>query len=258
MQHKDEHFVVTGAGTGIGRAITLRLAAEGASLTLLGRRMDPLRETERLARSAGAPDPFVVSCDVSDKAAVGNAIEQAATALGPLRGLIANAGIGGSNQPGDEDRWDQLVATNLSGTYYCFRAAIEQLVDDEQPRHLVAISSILGRIGVGGYTGYCASKTGILGLVRALAAELAPRDIQVNAVCPGWVDTEMAWEGIDGMAAGMKVSRDEAYKLAMSAVPMGRMSQPSDIAGLVGWLVSGDAPGLTGQGLDMNNGAFMI
>ena len=108
------------------------------------------------------------------------------------------------------------------------------------------------------YTGYCASKTGILGLVRALAAELAGDNVQVNAVCPGWVDTEMAWDGIEGMAKGMQVSKDEAYAAAMSAVPMGRMSKPEDVAGLVSWLASSESRGVTGQGLDMNGGAYMI
>jgi NAD(P)-dependent dehydrogenase (short-subunit alcohol dehydrogenase family) len=258
VRHVEQHFIVTGAGSGIGRAIALRLATEGAHLTLLGRRLAPLQETERLARNAGSPDPFLASCDVAEPEQIRDTISQAAVALGPFRGLIANAGIGGSNSPGDGDRWDQLLATNLSGTYHCFREAASRLVEDDRPRHLIAISSILGRIGVAGYTGYCASKSGILGLVRAMAAELAPRGIHVNAVCPGWVDTEMARDGIAGMAKGMDVSEERALDIAMSAVPMGRMSRPEDIAGLVSWLVSAEARGITGQGLDMNNGAFMI
>ena len=126
-----------------------------------------------------------------------------------------------------------------------------------EARHLVAISSILARIGVGGYTGYCASKAGIMGMVRAFAHELAPENVQVNSVCPGWVETDMAWAGIGGMARAMNVDRDEAYRIAMSAVPLGRMSQPEHVAGLVAWLLSPDATGVTGQGLDMNNGAWM-
>lgn len=258
MKHQDQHFLVTGAGSGIGRAIALRLAAEGATITLMGRRTEPLRETERLVLAAGGPDPFVVSCDVGSRAAVSEAVASAANAQGPLRGLIANAGIGGPNWDGDDDRWDDLITTNLSGTYHCFRAASRHLIEDGRARHLIAVSSILGRIGVPGYTGYCASKTGLLGLVRALAAELASKDVQVNAICPGWVDTEMAWEGIEGMAKGMRVSKEEAYAAAMSAVPLGRMSAPEDIAGLLCWLVSDDSRGVTGQGIDMNGGAFMI
>ena len=119
------------------------------------------------------------------------------------------------------------------------------------------ISSILARIGVAGYTGYCASKAGILGLARALAVELAPEDVHVNAVCPGWVATEMAFQGIQGIADGVGTDYDGAMEMAMSQVPMGRMSEPEDVAGLVAWLLTPDARGVTGQGLDMNGGAFM-
>jgi NAD(P)-dependent dehydrogenase (short-subunit alcohol dehydrogenase family) len=166
---------------------------------------------------------------------------------------------GGRTSQGDADRFEELVQTNLVGAYNTLRAAQRHL-ERETPRdarHMVAVSSILARIGVAGYTGYCASKAGLLGLVRALAMELAPREVQVNAVCPGWVDTEMAWEGIDGIAAGLGVTRAEALAAAMADVPLGRMSRPEHVAGLVSWLLSPDARGVTGQALDMNNGAWM-
>jgi ketoreductase len=121
----------------------------------------------------------------------------------------------------------------------------------------VITASILARIAVPGYTGYSASKAGLLGLVRSLAAELGGEDIQVNAICPGWVDTTMAWDGIEGIAEADGISRDAAYARAMEAVPLGRMSQPADIAGVVAWLLSADARGVTGQAIDVNGGAFM-
>ena len=251
------HIAVTGAGTGIGRAIALRLAREGARLTLLARDTGRLEETVRIARDEGAASALAIGCDVQDRAAVGRAFARAAEAHGPLHVLVANSGIGGSNEPGPGDRFDELVATNLTGTYDCLRSAQAHLADGPDARHLVVIASVLARIGVPGYTGYCASKAGLLGLVRALAMELAPQNVQVNAVCPGWVDTAMARQGLDGMAAGMRVSSDEAYRIAMQAVPLGRMSEPEDVAGLVAWLCSPDARGVTGQGLDMNGGAFM-
>ena len=108
-----------------------------------------------------------------------------------------------------------------------------------------------------GYSGYCASKAGVSGLVRALAAELAPLHVQVNAVAPGWVDTAMAREGLEGMAAAMGITQDEALAIAMKDVPLGRMGRPEEIAGLIAWLTSPDAQGMTGQTLDMNGGAFM-
>ncbi len=248
---------ITGAGTGIGRAIALRLAAEGHSLALMARNTERLQETADAAIAAGAPVVEVIGCDIRNRTEVDRAFSDAHTALGDLHCLVANSGIGGPNSDGPDDRFDDLVQTNLMGTYYCTRAAQRHLEAGPGDRHLIAIASILGRFGVAGYTGYCASKTGILGMVRALSHELAADGIQVNAICPGWVETEMAWEGIDGMAEGMGISREDAHGIAMQAVPLGRMSQPADVAGVVAWLVSGDARGVTGQGIDINGGAWM-
>jgi NAD(P)-dependent dehydrogenase (short-subunit alcohol dehydrogenase family) len=232
-----KHAVVTGAGTGIGRAIAQRLAADGAQLTLLARDEARLRDVVPGARTR--------SVDIRDRDAVFAAFDE------PLDALVANAGIGGPNPPGEGDRFDDIVRTNLYGTYWCVRAAEPLLADGGR---IVVTSSILARIGVAGYTGYCASKAGLLGLVRSLAAELAPRRIQVNAICPGWVDTDMAWQGLSewpGMTA------DEAWDVAKLEVPLRRMSAPAEVAGTVAWLLSDDAIGVTGQAIDQNNGAWM-
>lgn len=251
--HLPSHsYIITGAGTGIGAAIAQRLSRPGVRLTLLGRREELLRRSAAACVALGA-DVVVRPCDVRDAQAVRLVVDEAG-ATGPITAVIANAGIGGGNQPGPGDRWDDLLATNLSGTYHAFRAAEPHLVEGG---HLLAISSILARIGVAGYTGYCASKAGILGLVRALALELAPRRIQVNALCPGWVETDMAWEGLDGIASAIGGSRDEAIRLAMRDVPLGRMGTPAEVAGTVAWMLSPDARGLTGQGIDLNGGAWM-
>ena len=245
------HVVVTGAGTGIGQAIAERLARDGATLTLLA------RDVDRLAAVAGPIGATAMACDIRDAAATDAAFATAAERRGPINVLVANAGIGGHNGPGEGDRFADLVATNLVGTYTCLRAAQRHFAPPGSSRHLVVISSILARIAVPGYTGYSASKAGLLGLVRSLAAELAPADVPVNAICPGWVDTTMAWTGIEGMAAADGISRDEAHARAMSEVPLRRMSQPADIAGVVAWLLSPDARGVTGQAIDVNGGAFM-
>ncbi|HVS85469.1 MAG TPA: SDR family NAD(P)-dependent oxidoreductase [Gaiellaceae bacterium] len=246
------HVVVTGAGRGIGKAIALRLASEGASLSLLARGLDAL---ERTAEEVGGA--FVAQVDIRDEAQVEAGFAAAAAANGPIHALVANSGIGGPNEAGAEDRFGDLVATNLVGTYLCVRAAQRRLAPGPERRDLVVIASILARIGVAGYTGYCASKAGLLGLVRSLAAELAPENVQVNAICPGWVETDMAWEGIDLLAGALGVSREDAFAEAMREVPLRRMSQPEDVAGTVAWLLSPDSRGVTGQTIDQNGGAVM-
>jgi NAD(P)-dependent dehydrogenase (short-subunit alcohol dehydrogenase family) len=233
-----KHVVVTGAGTGIGRAIARRLADEGARLTLLARDESRLGDV--------VPGAVTKSVDIRDRDAVLAAFDE------PLDALVANAGIGGPNEPGDGDRWDDIVQTNLYGSYWCVRAAEPHLADGGR---IVVTSSILARIGVPGYTAYCASKAGLLGLVRAFAAELAPRRIQVNGICPGWVNTEMAWQGLSVWPG---LTPDEAWEIAKREVPLRRMSEPEEIAGTVAWLLSADALGVTGQGIDHNNGAWMI
>jgi NAD(P)-dependent dehydrogenase (short-subunit alcohol dehydrogenase family) len=229
-----KHVAVTGAARGIGLAIAERLAAEGARLTLLD------RDEPRLD---GATIRVV---DISDRDAVFAAFNE------PLDALVANAGIGGGTEPGENDRFDEILQTNLYGTYWCVRAAEPLLADGGR---IVVTSSILSRIGVAGYTGYCASKAALLGLVRSLAAELAPRRIQVNAICPGWVDTDMTRLGLS-LFEGL--TQEEAWDVAKQEVPLRRMSDPSEIAGTVAWLLSDDSVGVTGQAIDQNNGAFMI
>ena len=245
------HVVVSGAGTGIGRAIALRLAREGASVTLLA----------RLEETAASIDgtAHVEACDIRQRRRVDGAMERAAGALGPIHALVAASGIGGPNGEDDEggDRFDDVVQTNLNGTYYCVRALLRHLAPGPDTRHVVVISSILARIAVPGYTGYSASKAALLGLVRSFAAELAPVGVQVNAICPGWVDTDMAWQGLDAAAAASGGTREDAYRDAMREVPLRRMSQPEDVAGTVAWLLSPDARGVTGQAIDQNGGAWV-
>ena len=251
MTLSGRHVVVTGGGRGIGKAIAERLAAEGANLTLLA------RDVERLEPVAAQLDAGFAACDIRDRARVDAAFAAAASERGPIHALVANSGLGGPNEDGPDDRFDDLVATNLSGTYYCTRAAVRQLAPGPERRDVVVIASILARIAVSGYTGYSASKAGLLGLVRSFAAELAPENVQVNAICPGWVDTEMAWEGIDGFAEAIGSTREDAYRRAMSDVPLRRMSNPEDIAGTVAWLLSADSRGVTGQAIDQNGGAWV-
>lgn len=244
------HVVVTGGGRGIGAAIAERLAAEGASLSLLAPNLD---ELEEVAARVGGDARF---CDIRDHASVDEAFAAAAAARGPVHALVANSGVGGANADGPDDRFAEIVETNLFGSYWCIRAAVRHLAPGPEARHVVVIASILARIAVPGYTAYSASKAGLLGLVRSFSAELAPDEVQVNAICPGWVETDMARQGIDAIVEATGMSREEAVADALRAVPLGRMGQPEDIAGTVAWLLSPDARGVTGQAIDQNGGAW--
>lgn len=248
--------VVTGAGSGIGRAIALRLAAGDARLGLVGRRREPL---EKVAAETGT-EAVVAPADLRNGASVGAAFARIADRWGPLHVLVANAGVGGPNRPGPDgegDRWDEIIRTNLDGSYQSARAFERRLAPGPEPRHMIVIASCLARFGVPGYTAYCASKAGLLGMVRAFAIEWAARNVLVNAICPGWVDTEMARRGMQDIAEREQESYDAVWANALAATPLDRISTPEEIAGLVAFLLSPDARSFTGQSIDPNNGSWM-
>jgi 3-oxoacyl-[acyl-carrier protein] reductase len=246
------HIVITGAGSGIGRSIAETLAERGYSLILLGRNLKNLESTKSLLKNSVQHQCH--TCDIRSSEAIRKALENVPS----LYGLIANAGIGGENQYGEQDRWREIMDTNLTGTYQTIQECIPLIKKDPAPfKKIIIISSILARLGVPGYSAYCASKAGLLGLTRSLATEFSGDGILVNALCPGWVNTEMAQEGLQGFANALNVSKDEAYKEAMKQVPLGKMSQPEEVAKLVAFLISEEQTSFTGQTLDINNGALM-
>jgi len=245
--------VVTGAGTGIGRAVALRLSRAGAAVALLGRTRASLDAVAGEAKG----ETFVHVADVRERASLDEAFDAVAHRLGKLHLLVANAGSGGPDVALGEDRFDDIVRTNLHGAYFSARAFLRHLAPGPAARHIVVISSCVARFGVPGIAAYSAAKAGQLGLVRSLAAELAPQGVRVNAVLPGWVETSMAEDRMREIAEASGTSYEEARRSLLAAVPLQRISEPDEIAGVVAFLASGDGVGFTGQGFDPNNGAWM-
>ena len=245
--------VVTGGGTGIGRAVALSLANRGAKIALLGRRIEPLREVA--AKIEG--DVIFRSVDVRDRNAQVAVFREIATVLGPPHILVANAGIGGPDVWAGEDRFDDIVRTNINGAYYSIRAFQSQMESGPDPRHIIVMSSCVARFGVAGIAGYSASKAGQLGLTRSLATELATDQVRVNAICPGWVDTEMAMDRMSELGEMENMTYEDQKKRLIGEVPLGRLTSPQEIAELVTFICSPWGASFTGQAFDPNDGQWM-
>ena len=246
--------IVTGGAKGIGLGIAETMLDHGAHVALIGRDQKALAEAQKSLSSRGR---VVIGIgDVTDRAGIEAAMDAAKADLGGLDILVNNAGVGGPNGcaiPGP-DRYELLMRTNVDGVFFCSRHAASLLPDGGR---IVSSSSVLGRFGVPGYTGYCASKHAVVGMMKALALELAPRRITVNTICPGWVDTDMAKQGMELIAQSMGTSFENARKAALSAVPLGRILQPREIGELVAWLCSDAASGMTGQAITHDGGQVM-
>lgn len=246
--------VVSGAGTGIGKAIAQVLAEENYQLILLGRTLSKLQETQNQLVAPESHQCF--SCNIRNKQEIHNVLKN--TGVSSIYGVVANAGIGGENNYNAEDRWGEIIETNLTGTYNTIHECLPYLKKDAaEYKRITIVSSILARLGVPGYSAYCASKAGLLGLMRSFAAEFTGDKILVNAICPGWVNTEMAHQGLEDFSKALNISQEEAYQQAMSQVPLGKMSEPKEIAHQVAFLMSDKQTSFTGQTLDINNGALM-
>ena len=245
------NYLITGAGSGIGKAIAIELAKHNNNCYLLGRNEENLNETHSLLKEG---DHKIIAADITDPASLQYIIDNNTDLV--LDGIMANAGIGGENNFGEKDRWKKIIDTNLTGTYLTvqyFLAALQK--SSSATKHILITSSVLARLGVMNYSAYCASKAGLLGLMRSWAIQYAPENILVNAICPGWVNTEMAQQGLQGIANNIGITKPEFYDIAMQSVPLKKMSEPEEIASLVYYLFNQNS--ITGQTIDINGGAIM-
>lgn len=246
---------VTGASRGIGEAIGRTFAREGARVALSAR--DELacqRIAEDITREGG--EAIALGCDVTLPVSVSSAIASAVAKWGHIDVLVNNAGLGGPTplDDADDSRWNAILTTNLTAMFRVTREAAPFL---PQGGRVINMSSVLGRFGVAGYAAYCASKHGIVGLTRALALELAPRRITVNAICPGWVETEMARDSFEAIGKQLKGGVDDGREAAARRTPLGRVLDPEEVADLAVYVASEDARSLTGQAIVLDGGQVM-
>ena len=245
------NYLITGAGSGIGRAITILLATNGHTCFLLGRNENNLNETLALLPKNNHQ---IFLADIKEETAIKNLLKEKESLV--LDGIIANAGIGGENNFRKNDRWNEIINTNLTGTYLTVQHFLPALKRSKNNyKQIIITSSVLARLGVANYSAYCASKAGLLGLMRSWAVEFAPENILVNAICPGWVNTDMAQSGLQGIADGIGISKHEFFDIAMQSVPLKKMSEPEEIAALVNYLINQTS--ITGQTIDINAGSVM-
>ena len=243
--------LITGGSRGIGRACALHLArTEAAHLILLGRDGSALAATaEAVRRAGGTADQHVA--DVTDRARLAGIARD----LGPLQGLIAAAGISGMTPvDGAADAFfDEILAADLTGPWNTVRAFLPRM---DSGGRIVLVASVLGRFGVPGYGAYCAAKHGLIGLAKALALELIDRGIVVNAVAPGWVDTNMAQTGIRQIAAATGQTEAQFRAQAEAAVPVKRFFQPEEIAHGIAWMLDPANTMQVGQCLNLDGGVI--
>ncbi|HXN65806.1 MAG TPA: SDR family NAD(P)-dependent oxidoreductase [Candidatus Acidoferrales bacterium] len=251
----DKHAVVTGGTRGIGEAVARMLLAHGARVTITGR--NPAGP-EAFAEMKQTGEIAYVQADVTDASAVKRAFEQAIARSGPISVLVNNAGQAASAPflKTDAELWRRLMAVNLDGTFHCAQAALPGMLAAGWGR-IVNIASVAGLKGYGYVTAYCASKHAVVGLTRALAMEFVCKGITVNAVCPGYTETDMVKNAISNITSKTGRSAEEAVAELTSHNPQKRLIQPAEVANAVAWLCLPGSEAITGQAIAVAGGEVM-
>jgi NAD(P)-dependent dehydrogenase (short-subunit alcohol dehydrogenase family) len=252
------HAVVTGGGRGIGAAIAEALARLGASVSLIGRNAETLRVTaDRIAKDYGVKVASA-SADVADEAAVQQAMSKVTDVLGVPTILVNNAGVAVSAPflKSNVAFWRNVLDIDLMGSVYCTQAVLPAMLESKWGR-IINIASTAGVTGYAYVTAYCAAKHGMIGLTRALAIETVRTGVTVNAVCPGYTDTEMTSQTIANIIKKTGRSREEALASLVTHNPQGRLIQPSEVADAVVWLCGDNAASVTGQSIAIAGGEVL-
>lgn len=259
MKGLEEKIVlVTGGGRGIGRAIALAFAGQGSRVVITGRTKAALESVaEEISRNGGKSLPL--TCDVTRKEEVEGLEHEITSRLGTVQVLINNAGIApaASFLEMDDRLWDDVLKTNLSGTYYCCKVFLPSMIATGWGR-IINIASTVAKVAYFHTSAYTTSKHAVLGLTRALAVETARSGVTVNAICPGYVDTDLTRNNARRMAERMRKDVEEVLKLFKSTSPQNRLMMPEEVAALATMLASEQASGITGQAINIDGGAVMI
>ncbi|MEH6646931.1 SDR family NAD(P)-dependent oxidoreductase [Sulfitobacter sp.] len=245
----DQHVIITGGGTGVGAQIALSFAQCGAQVTVLGRRIEPLQD---VADRTGA---LALTADVTDRASLDAALDRAREVHGPVSIAIANAGAADSApfSKMSVDAFQSSLDVNLTGVFNLWQAALPDMLKLGGGR-MIAVASTAGLKGYSYVSHYCAAKHAVVGLTRALALELGPKKITVNAICPGFIETPLLEKSIEKIIASTGMPDSDARASLMSGNPQKRFVQTSEVAGAAIWLCSQSAFSVNGHALALSGG----
>lgn len=257
---QNRHALITGAGAGIGAAIAMALARAGYRLTLCGRSSDKLQsQAETLRAQVPELAVLIAPMDVTDEKSVQAAVQQAQARLGTVNVLVNNAGQAQSQPFGKTDAalWQHMLNVNLTGSYHCIQAVLPGMLEAAQtgtPGRIVNIASTAGLKGYAYVSAYVAAKHGVVGLTKALALELARKGVTVNAICPGYTETDIVREAVQNIVRKTGKSEAEARQALAVSNPQQRLVQAHEVAQSVLWLCAQGSDAINGQAIAIDGG----